>query len=379
MEYYPVIFMEPATAENRAAIGFDISTDFSLNVAMARAAGSGEAAASARITEFGSDEAATNLFLFLVPVYARTRPVDTEDERREALAGFVFGLVSPRDLLLPLEAAAPTLSYELFDSPEAGPATLMHASPPVAGARYESADSVPVGGRAWLLETSGGGREVLLAPAAREVLISGLVLSVLLFIVSRAQVRGWETATRHEAELRALAQRDSLTKLPNRSLLDEQLSKAVAMADRRGNRVGVLFVDIDHFKRINDSMGHSIGDRVLQSVAARLVASVRASDTVSRLGGDEFVLLLTAVERPSDVAAKAQTIVGSLAMPHNVERHTVYTTASVGVSIFPDHGEDASALIKAADAAMYQAKEQGRNRYCVYGTRVAPEAVQGTS
>jgi diguanylate cyclase (GGDEF)-like protein/PAS domain S-box-containing protein len=160
-----------------------------------------------------------------------------------------------------------------------------------------------------------------------------------------------------------LAQHDSLTDLPNRVLLNDRLEQAMAIAQRGNTVLGVLYLDIDRFKTINDSLGHAIGDRLLQSVAWRLADCVRHSDTVSRQGGDEFVILLSQLGHAQDAAIGAEKILATLAVPHQIDGHTLYATVSIGVVTFPDDGLDAETLLKNADFAMYQAKESGRNCY----------------
>jgi diguanylate cyclase (GGDEF)-like protein/PAS domain S-box-containing protein len=155
------------------------------------------------------------------------------------------------------------------------------------------------------------------------------------------------------------AKHDFLTGLPNRMLLNDRISQAIAIAKRHGTQVALLFLDLDGFKHINDSLGHSIGDKLLQSIAKRLVGSVRASDTVSRQGGDEFIVLLFDVNHPEDSDCVARKILNAIAEPHLVDDHELHITASVGVSVYPDDGLDAETLIRNADTAMYQAKEDG--------------------
>ena len=166
-----------------------------------------------------------------------------------------------------------------------------------------------------------------------------------------------------EAEMSHLAQHDTLTKLPNRTLLQDRLSQAITTAGRNGTRIAVLFVDLDGFKHINDSLGHAIGDRLLQSVAKRLLASVRTSDTVSRIGGDEFVILLSEVAHAGDAGVKAGKILAALNAPLEIDQHNLRVTASIGVTTYPEDGQETAMLIKNADLAMYQAKENGRNNY----------------
>ena len=160
-----------------------------------------------------------------------------------------------------------------------------------------------------------------------------------------------------------LAQHDSLTDLPNRILLDDRLSQAIAMAHRHGKKLAVLYLDIDRFKRVNDSAGHTVGDRLLQSVAIRLLDCVRSSDTVCRLGGDEFVILLCEVAHAQDAAFTAEKILAALSEPHRLDQLELNVSASLGIVTFPEDGTTAEDLLKNADAAMYQAKDCGRNNY----------------
>jgi diguanylate cyclase (GGDEF)-like protein/PAS domain S-box-containing protein len=160
-----------------------------------------------------------------------------------------------------------------------------------------------------------------------------------------------------------LAQHDSLTDLPNRVLLNDRLTQAMAIAHRYRQRLAVLFLDMDHFKRINDSLGHDIGDRLLQSVAQRLLGCVRSSDTVSRQGGDEFVILLSEVTHARDAAHCAEKILLALSTSHRIDSHDLHITASIGIVTYPDDGTDAATLMKHADFAMYHVKDSGRNNY----------------
>jgi diguanylate cyclase (GGDEF)-like protein/PAS domain S-box-containing protein len=159
------------------------------------------------------------------------------------------------------------------------------------------------------------------------------------------------------------AEHDFLTGLPNRMLLNDRINQAIALAPRHMKHVAVLFLDLDGFKHINDSLGHPTGDKLLQSIAKRLAECVRASDTVSRQGGDEFVVLLSEVELAEDAAIAAQRMLQAVAQPHSIDHNEFHVTASVGVSIYPDDGLDADVLIKNADTATYQAKENGRQGF----------------
>jgi diguanylate cyclase (GGDEF)-like protein/PAS domain S-box-containing protein len=172
------------------------------------------------------------------------------------------------------------------------------------------------------------------------------------------------------------AQHDFLTGLPNRMLLSDRIGQAIAQAPRHLKKVAVLFLDLDGFKHINDSLGHPIGDKLLQSVAGRLTNCVRRSDTVSRQGGDEFVVLLSEVGQPEDAAIMARRILQAMVEAHSIDQHDLHVTASIGVSVFPADGLDADTLIKNADTAMYKAKEAGRQRFQFFEPMMNVRAVE---
>jgi len=173
-----------------------------------------------------------------------------------------------------------------------------------------------------------------------------------------------------------LAQHDFLTDLPNRVLFSDRVANAIALARRHGKQRAVLFLDLDRFKHINDSLGHGVGDKLLQSVAQRLVACLRGSDTVSRQGGDEFVVLLSEIEHAQDAALSAEKMLLALAAPHTIAEKELHITASIGISIYPDDGQDAETLIRCADAAMYHAKDKGRNNYQFFTEDMNVRAVE---
>jgi diguanylate cyclase (GGDEF)-like protein/PAS domain S-box-containing protein len=164
-------------------------------------------------------------------------------------------------------------------------------------------------------------------------------------------------------KLMHLAQHDFLTNLPNRLLLNDRLAQAIAAAGRSVQKLAVLFLDLDRFKHVNDSLGHAVGDALLLSIGARLLACVRRSDTVSRQGGDEFVVLLTSIVQDEDAGVRGQKLVDAVALPHLLGENNVQITLSAGISIFPDDGTDAETLIKNADIAMLHAKDNGRNNF----------------
>ena len=176
-----------------------------------------------------------------------------------------------------------------------------------------------------------------------------------------------------------LAQHDSLTDLPNRTTLNDRLAQAMALAHRHRQKLAMLFLDVDRFKHINDTLGHDVGDRLLQSVAQRLLGCVRTSDTVSRQGGDEFVILLSEVTHAEDAAVCAEKILRVLSAPYRIDQHNLHLTASIGIVTYPDDGTDAGTLMKHADFAMYHVKDSGRNNYEFFAPEMNVRALERQS
>jgi len=175
------------------------------------------------------------------------------------------------------------------------------------------------------------------------------------------------------------AHHDVVTNLPNRLLLNDRITQSIALAHRQNRPIAVLFLDLDHFKSINDSLGHAAGDELLQSVSKRLISCVRASDTVSRQGGDEFAILLPEITHAQDAATCAGKIILALHAPHSVGTRTLHIGASIGISLYPKDGEDAGTLIKSADTAMYHAKERGRGNFQFFEAAMNLRAVERQS
>ena len=177
-----------------------------------------------------------------------------------------------------------------------------------------------------------------------------------------------------QERLRSLAYYDVLTDLPNRLLFRDRLTHALAQARREGHKVALMFLDLDRFKTINDTLGHSAGDTLLRTVADRIKCHVRESDTVARLGGDEFTIMLTHLQSKRDITPVANKLISALSEPMNFDGQDLYITTSIGIALFPDDGEDDEALLKNADTAMYRAKTSGRDNYQFF-TREMGEAV----
>ena len=197
--------------------------------------------------------------------------------------------------------------------------------------------------------------------------VSLLTITLLLSVVDSrlaARTAGLVRSLSHaNKELHHLALHDSLTRLPNRSLLEDRIVQAIAAGERSGKRFALMFLDLDRFKTINDSLGHHYGDKLLQSMAERLQQSVRAEDTVARLGGDEFVVLLGAIAEPAVAANIAQKLLDTLARPLDVEGQEQSISVSIGISMYPDDGAQLRELMSNADSAMYHAKKMGRGNY----------------
>lgn len=181
---------------------------------------------------------------------------------------------------------------------------------------------------------------------------------------------------RSQEQLDHLAHHDILTDLPNRLLLKERLEQAIRHARRRNTLLAVIFLDVDNFKHINDSLGHPAGDRLMQEMAKTLVHATRDGDTVARLGGDEFALLLEDVDKPESAGIAAQKVQSALSAPVTIAGREIRPTASLGISLYPQDGETPSTLLRNADSAMYQAKENGRNKFCFYTRELTHEAFE---
>lgn len=179
-----------------------------------------------------------------------------------------------------------------------------------------------------------------------------------------------------EERIRFLSEHDFLTGLPNRALLEDRLAQMISYAERFGGQLALLFVDLDRFKAINDTLGHHIGDLLLKQVARRIGEGVRVSDTVSRQGGDEFLVLLREIDAPEDAARVAEKLIESIGAPYRIEGHTVRTAPSIGIALYPDDGRSMGELVRNADTAMYHSKERGRNTYSFFSEAMNAAALE---
>ncbi|HZF71651.1 sensor domain-containing protein, partial [Sulfuricurvum sp.] len=173
-----------------------------------------------------------------------------------------------------------------------------------------------------------------------------------------------------QKQLRYQATHDALTRLPNRILFQDRLQMAIKKNHRKKEKIAVLFVDLDHFKQINDSLGHHVGDKLLIHVAKRLQSILRESDTIARMGGDEFNILLDEISDPEILIDISEKLIHAFKEPFSIDQHRLYTTLSIGISIYPEDGKTPETLLKNADTAMYRAKNEGRNTYQFYASEM---------
>ncbi|KKO63209.1 Cyclic di-GMP phosphodiesterase Gmr [Janthinobacterium sp. KBS0711] len=283
--------------------------------------------------------------------------------------------LAAQQLLAPL-AAAPHVRQALLYSPYGTPF-----------ARYarSSNDAVPAaprngmhidyldGSAAILKALPGGGALYLRASLAplyaslAQFAAFTLLVCLCAFGLTFLMVRRTRTAAQHaENHLHYLAHVDSVTQLPNRHEFNDALAYALARADRQDSSVGLLLLDLDNFKVVNDTLGHHCGDQLLKLVAERLVAILRGTDIICRIGGDEFVVIVEPADDASEMASVARKILAVLAPPFDLEGHQLYVSASIGVSLYPFDAQDVATLTRNADTAMYHAKHQGKNRYAVF-------------
>lgn len=174
----------------------------------------------------------------------------------------------------------------------------------------------------------------------------------------------------NEDQIRKLAYYDALTQLPNRRLLEDRLEQAIRHAHRHKQRLAILFIDLDHFKQVNDSLGHAAGDELLLDVSRRMAARLREDDTLARLGGDEFIALLPDLTDPDEVTRIARRLIDAIGEPFQLKNQTFRIGCSIGISLYPDDGTESEQLLHHADAAMYRAKQEGRNTYRLYSTQL---------
>jgi len=241
---------------------------------------------------------------------------------------------------------------------------------PGEAARIEADGLQPArSGRRWQGEATGRRHDgVAFPPAVVLVPLGGGRVAL--------AVRDLTEERRTAERMSGLVHRDPLTGLPNRRLFEDRLAIALAQAHRYRQRLAVVFLDLDRFKQVNDTLGHAAGDELLKSVSQRLAATVREGDTVARLAGDEFTLILPGIHYSEDLAVVARKLQEAMRRPHQIEGHEVRVTASGGISLYPEDGEAAEPLLRAADAAMYRAKERGRDHFQLFSPAMVERSVE---
>ena len=375
-EYAVIVQREPNVGRNRAPPGSDIWLDPVRRLALEKSRDSGMAAISGKVQLKTDTEAdAPPGFIMYLPVYEQGQAHDSVQVRRAQLIGWVYAAFHMSDFMAGLYGTqVPGLTLAIFDGTDADGTALLYrteGSAALAGRTRPTAvkanEYMVVAGHNWTLSLSS--QEAFEARYGRGLewmtAVAGVVFSLLLALLAWLMINGRERALRLAAsmteELRHMAQHDSLTNIPNRALFSDRLKQELARAKRQSGRFAMLFLDLDHFKPINDNFGHDVGDQVLQQVARRIQDGVRAADTVGRIGGDEFVVLLAQLGEGDvilDLAEKLQVV---LRQPFLVAGHELVISCGIGVAVYPEDGDDAAALTKGADEAMYRAKEAGRD------------------
>jgi diguanylate cyclase (GGDEF)-like protein len=373
--YAPIVQREPASL-NRAVPGGDVWLDPVRRLAIEKARDSGMAAISGKVQlKVDTESNAPPSFIMYLPIYAPGQVHDSVDQRRAQVIGWVYAAFHMNDFMAGLYGTQPPgLTLAIHDGTDTSDASLLYSSgggtamsESTGRAAASATEYMVVAGHNWTLALStqkafesryGRGMETETAGA-------GIVLSLLLALLAWLMVSGRDRAVRlAEAmteELRHMAQHDPLTNLPNRALFSDRLNQELARAKRQRGRFAMAFLDLDHFKPINDNCGHDVGDEVLRQVARRLQDCVRAADTVGRIGGDEFVVLMAQLSDSDAILALAEKLHQALREPFAVDGQELSISCCIGVAVYPEDGADAITLTKAADDAMYRAKEAGRD------------------
>ena len=370
-EYFPV-FYSNAIVKSSIVYGLDMNSEAGRRNVLERARDSGEMATSRQFKLLSGDR---NGFFVLMPVYKQGTPHDTVEDRRRNLVGYVNGVFQTGAMLdTILGSLTPRLDLFVFGQtalPD-GPPIHMLASPLRKSALLPKSQQVLATGLHWTGKISvGDARWTLVAvpiPGGLKVagygwiaLISGLLTTGILVAYLWASGRYARHLEVVNKKVHELAQTDSLTNLANRRAFHDRLAFAFAASKRGANPFAVLYLDLDDFKAVNDTLGHATGDALLQEVVRRLRKSVRETDLVARFGGDEFAILQTDVTDPATAGTLARKIIRSLAAPYMIDGDELRVTASIGIAPYSDEVAGPEAMMMQADLALYRAKDDGRN------------------
>ncbi|UCV09944.1 CHASE domain-containing protein [Dechloromonas denitrificans] len=378
--YAPVIQREPEIRSRHAPLGLDPWADPVRRQAMEKACDSGMPAITGKVQLAVDNEGDPKPgFIMYLPVFAQGQPRDSVAQRRASLIGWVYASFLMQDFMASLYGnEVDGLAFAIYDDAIPNAATLMYANdiPPSAPpllirGGLSTKEYMVVAGHTWTLTLATQdefearfGRNISFVIAVTGIGLS-LAMALLTWFMINGRARALRLAAGMTEELRHMAQHDPLTGLPNRTLFSDRVQHELAHAKRQAGHFALVFLDLDHFKPINDNYGHAIGDILLQQVAKRLQRALRASDTVGRIGGDEFVLLLAEVSGADAALALAEKIRHEIARPYSINGQDLTISCSLGVALYPNDGDDEISLTKSADEAMYQAKDSGRNSVCL--------------
>jgi len=371
--YFPVLYVEPL-AGNEAALGLDILASKTTTDAVWKAVDSGNTSMSDAFTLVQGDGRVTGVILYH-PVYRHGHSPANASQRRNRLLGVAAAVLEPKavidsgllafrptglDVLL-LEQHKDKLKPLHFHSSRTRKQPIEAPSIDELRAALHHEAPIQIPGKQWtmLFRPAPAFYHEYQKSQAWFIGLTGLLLTGLTAL-------GFHRRIRHAHEILNLAHHDALTELPNRLFLNQRLKLALEQTQRARSLLAVLFLDLDHFKHINDSLGHAIGDRLLQEVAGRLRGVLRRQDMVARMGGDEFILVAQDLHDSRDASLLAEKLLHVLAQPYQIQGQIFYLSASIGISLYPRDAGNVDALIANADAAMYRAKTRGRNTYEFY-------------
>lgn len=375
--YAPVVQREPGGGYTHLPLGLDVLADPARRLALETARDSGMAAITGKVRlAIDKKSEAQPGFIMYLPIFAPGQARDTLAQRQANIVGWVYASFYMDDFMASLYGKqVPGVALAIYDDANPVAGALMYSTanadaalPADSPERLHANEYMVVAGRTWTLTLTSEsefadrfGRDTASIIAITGVSLS-LTLALLAWFMVTARARALRLAAGMTAELRHMAQHDPLTSLPNRALFSDRLQNELARAKRHGDHFAMIFLDLDHFKPINDTYGHAVGDLLLKQVALRLQETVRASDTVGRIGGDEFVVLMPALAEGDAARGLAEKLRQVIGQPYVVDGRRLDISCSLGVAVYPDDGDDDLALTKSADEAMYRAKASGRDK-----------------